>query len=177
MPTAEVARRRRALARRVWTWTAAKRPKWRILTKRGWEEVFEEAADEFDGMTRRAAVTAGAKDQGLVVEMEQAAVGDGDAMGVVAEIAKDLLRSAEGALGVNDPALVVEPLAATTRGAWLRGVVEFPSAKSVLRPARNFPRKSLPRVCTGNRNWDGAAIQRAPSRESPPPETRQWTWG
>src|SRR4030095_12093932 len=35
IPTAEVARRRRALARRVWTWTAAKRPKWRILTKRG----------------------------------------------------------------------------------------------------------------------------------------------
>src|SRR5438128_8302049 len=37
------------------------------------------------------------------VEIKQAAVGDGDAMGVAREIGQDLLWTGEGLLGVDDP--------------------------------------------------------------------------
>jgi len=39
----------------------------------------------------------------IVVECDEPAVGDRDAMGVAAEIGQDLCGSAEGPLGVNNP--------------------------------------------------------------------------
>jgi hypothetical protein len=41
-------------------------------------------------------------------ESDQPAVGDGDAMGVGAEIAQHVFRSAEGRLGVDDPVMAEE---------------------------------------------------------------------
>src|SRR5271157_6324449 len=38
-------------------------------------------------------------------ESDQPAVGDGDAMGVGAQIAQHMIRSSEGALGVDDPVM------------------------------------------------------------------------
>ena len=38
-------------------------------------------------------------------ESDQPAVGNGDAMGVGAEIAQHMFRAAKGALGVNDPVM------------------------------------------------------------------------
>ena len=43
-----------------------------------------------------------------VLEGQQTAVGDGDAMGVAAEILQHVLRSAKGGLGVDHPFLVLE---------------------------------------------------------------------
>jgi hypothetical protein len=44
----------------------------------------------------------------LVVGRDQAAVGDGDAVGVARKIAQDLLRSPEWTLGIDDPVFVVQ---------------------------------------------------------------------
>jgi len=41
-------------------------------------------------------------------EGDEPGVGDGDAMGVGAEIAQDMLRSSEGWLGVDDPVVTEE---------------------------------------------------------------------
>ena len=41
----------------------------------------------------------------LSVECEESVIGDGNAMGVAAEIAKNVLRPAEGRFGINDPIL------------------------------------------------------------------------
>ena len=38
-----------------------------------------------------------------MVERDESVVGDGDAVGVSAEIAQGMLGSSEGALGVDDP--------------------------------------------------------------------------
>ena len=50
----------------------------------------------------------------IVVECDEPAVGDGDAMGVAAEIGQDLCGSAEGPLGVNDPVDASHGLDATS---------------------------------------------------------------
>src|ERR1700722_17262853 len=44
----------------------------------------------------------------LVIEREQAAVGDGDPVGVAGEIAQHLLRTAEGALAIDHPLFAVQ---------------------------------------------------------------------
>jgi hypothetical protein len=44
----------------------------------------------------------------LTVKRDESMVGDGDAMGVASQIAKDLPRAAEGWLGINHPVLAVE---------------------------------------------------------------------
>ena len=41
----------------------------------------------------------------MIVDREQAMVGDGDAMGVAGQVLQDVLRAAEGRLGVDDPVL------------------------------------------------------------------------
>ncbi len=48
-------------------------------------------------------VVAIAETDALAVEGDDSGVADGDAVGVVGEIAEDLLRSAEGRLAVDDP--------------------------------------------------------------------------
>ena len=39
----------------------------------------------------------------VVLEGDEAMVGDGDAMGVAAEIAEDVMGAAEGWFGIDDP--------------------------------------------------------------------------
>ena len=69
----------------------------------------EEAANELVGpelhdLCRAVlAVVLPAEGDMIVVEGDEPAVGDRDAMGVAAEISQDLCWSAEGPLGVNDP--------------------------------------------------------------------------
>ena len=61
----------------------------------------------------------GAKNDRPVVHADEASVADGHAMRVPAEVAKNLLRAAEGALGVDDPACLVQALpAATSSAVW-----------------------------------------------------------
>ena len=76
-----------------------------------WQHVDEEAADELVGGERHALVSIAALDavvlplegDALLVEGDQAAVGDGNAVGVTRQIGQHRLGPAERALGVDDP--------------------------------------------------------------------------
>src|SRR3984893_16106980 len=76
-----------------------------------WQHVDEEAADELVGGERHAFVSIAALDavvlpregDGLLIEGDQPAVGDGDAVGVARQIGQYGLWSAERALRVDDP--------------------------------------------------------------------------
>jgi len=74
-----------------------------------WQHMQKEAAQELvDGQRHRllfVAMCGIAPSEGDVamVERDQSVVGDGDAVGVSAEIAQGMLGSSEGALGVDDP--------------------------------------------------------------------------
>ena len=71
-----------------------------------WQDVDEEAADELVGCERHALVAVAAFDPVIlppegdagVIECDQPAVGDGDAVGVAREIGQHRLRAAERAL-------------------------------------------------------------------------------
>ncbi len=77
-------------------------------------------------------VAAGAKGHGLVVHADQPCVADGHPMGIAAEVAKDLFRAAEGALGVDDPARLIQALTTATGGGWTRALYHRKSlAKAV----------------------------------------------
>ena len=75
------------------------------------QDVEQEAPDELVGAERHdllpfgtgAAVVLVAEGHPGLVEVEEAAVRDGDAVGVAGEIGQHGLRSAEGALGIDDP--------------------------------------------------------------------------
>ena len=81
-----------------------------------WEEVPAEAEEElsagkFEGLDPVAVgiVAIGKADgAGARIDLLEPGVGNGDAMGVIGQIAKRLLRSAEGALEMDLPVLVVE---------------------------------------------------------------------
>jgi len=54
-----------------------------------------------------------------ISEGYQPGVGDGDAMGVCAEIAQHMFRSAEGPFGVDDPVVAEQHAQPDCEGAWL----------------------------------------------------------
>src|SRR5215470_2838945 len=76
-----------------------------------WQHVNEEAADEPVGGERHLLVSIAALDavilplegDALLVESNQSAVGDGDAVGVARQIGQHGLRSTEWLFGVDDP--------------------------------------------------------------------------
>jgi hypothetical protein len=74
--------------------------------------VQEEAAQEFycveshDALLVAMGIIAPAEADALAVEGSEAMVGDGHAVGVAAEIAQDMGRTAEGRLGIDEPTLV-----------------------------------------------------------------------
>src|SRR5206468_3331762 len=75
------------------------------------QDVDEEATDELVAGQRHdlhalaslGAVVLPPEDDTVVVAGDEAAVGDGDAMGVAAEIGEHRLRPGEGSLGIDDP--------------------------------------------------------------------------
>src|SRR5882672_10417992 len=72
----------------------------------------EEAAEELDGVESErffdaaVAVILPAEADAALFDLEQAVIGDGNAVGVAAEIVDDLGGAAEGTLGIDDPAAV-----------------------------------------------------------------------
>jgi len=84
--------------------------------KAGRQHMAEEAPDEFRGAERHGLVLAVAiiviaEGDGAVGDGGDAVVGNGDAVDVAAEIAQQDLGFGEGALGVDDPRVLVEGLA------------------------------------------------------------------
>ena len=67
-----------------------------------------------------------------VLHGEEAVVGDGDAVGVAAEVVEDLVGAGEGALGVDDPLGLAEGLEVACEGV---GVVERGQGVAELEPA------------------------------------------
>ena len=75
------------------------------------QDVQQKSADELVRMQRHLLITRSAfapiilplEGDAGVVELEQATVGDGDAMGIAREKAQHLFRTAERALGIDDP--------------------------------------------------------------------------
>ncbi|MDB5582549.1 MAG: hypothetical protein JWR80_7725 [Bradyrhizobium sp.] len=84
-------------------------------TKAVGQAVEEEAADELVRIERHepgrvaAAVIAPAEGHAGLVGADQAAVGDGDPVGVAAEIGEDMFGRAERRLGIDDPVLATKP--------------------------------------------------------------------
>lgn len=91
------------------------------------QDVLEKAANELDRVARRGGMAAGAKDDARGVGADEAGVRNGDAMGVATEVAVDLLGSAKGTLGVDDPTGVMQAPASATSGASIIGVTEVPA--------------------------------------------------
>src|SRR5208337_2565481 len=79
------------------------------------QDVQEEPAHELVGVERhRLRLVAGAivfpsEVDATVLAIEETAVGDCDAMRIAAEIVENLLRSAAGAFGVDDPVDAAKP--------------------------------------------------------------------
>jgi hypothetical protein len=71
-------------------------------------DVQEESADELDRGKLTGLVVAGAEDDVVVVDAEDAVIGDGDAVGVEAEVAKEGIWLLEGSLGEDDPVFAIE---------------------------------------------------------------------
>ena len=103
-----------------------------------------------------------------VFQFEDAPVGDGDAVGVAAEILQDVLGSAEGGFGVDHPFLLLERRQVTGKGD---GIAvsgarspknwSLPAAWAFCKASRNSRRKSALRTLTGRRNLRLPEIQRS----------------
>jgi hypothetical protein len=86
------------------------------------QQVEKEAAQELIGGQRHESLSVAvsgvppAEGDVALFEGDEPVVGDGDAMGVSAEIAQGVLRSAEGALGVDDPVVTEQGSQPRTKG-------------------------------------------------------------
>ena len=91
----------------------------------GRQDVQEEAADELGGFERHHAapvavsVVLVTKAHRIVGETDEPVIGDGDAMGVAAEIVEHLRGAGEGTLGVDHPVGFVQGIEQTALLAWL----------------------------------------------------------
>ena len=90
-----------------------------------WQQVQQEAAQELIGGQAHDALPVAvggvspAEADLAVGEGDQPAVGDADAVGVGAEIAQGMFRSAEGTLGVDHPVVTEEDSEPGSEAAWL----------------------------------------------------------
>ena len=88
----------------------------------------QEAADELAWVERHhpvvslsavKAIILPLEGDAVVVGRDQAAVGDGDAVGVARKIAQDFLRSTEWTLGIDDPVFVAQRCQISREGFWI----------------------------------------------------------
>jgi hypothetical protein len=89
------------------------------LLEAGRQHVLDETAQELDGMQCLRLAILGAEGDGIWTELDEPTVGDGDAMGVAAEVTKQMLSAPEGALGVDAPSLVRETRRQPIEGFWI----------------------------------------------------------
>jgi len=65
-----------------------------------------------------------AKRDSIIVERNQSMVGDGDAVRVASEIVQNMLGTAEGWLGIDDPVLMKELSEKLAKATWLSKTLE-----------------------------------------------------
>ena len=152
-----------------------------------WQGMEQETSDELVGPQAQcldcAAVAIVLPTEGdmIVVAGLDAAVGDGDAVGVSAQIGENLRGSAKRLFGVDDPidaAHSGEMGAERARIRQMREIAEETEALGVEGGLQAFeeqaaeqPGKRLDR----EKEVPAPLDPRRPSRESPPPGTTQWT--
>lgn len=143
----------------------------------------KEAPDELADVERHRprpvamSIVAPAKRHLATRHADHAGIGDGDAMGIAAQIGQHLLWSAERRLGIDDP------VAALGRGQTLGESLRVGQFCEISEEAQVFCRecgaqrlqKQLPEQA--RQNPDRQAIQRVPSGDRPPPGTMQWRCG
>jgi hypothetical protein len=78
------------------------------LVETGRQDMEQEAADERLGAHGGAPTDPGREGDGVVGDGDEAVIGDGDPVGVAAEVGEDLPGGSEGQLGVYDPVLAVD---------------------------------------------------------------------
>ncbi len=90
------------------------------------QQVQEEAAQELVDRQSQEALLVGvggvspAEGDVALLKADESAVGDGDAVGVSAEIAQRVFRSAEGRLGIDDPVVAEQRSQPCGEGPWFR---------------------------------------------------------
>ena len=145
----------------------------------------QEAADEFVGRQRHdlvlvvMAIVAPAEADLAAGERDQPAVGDGDAVRVAAEIGQYRLGAGERALGIDDPLAPPQLGEAPGEDSGSASAASAPKKPSL--PAsnaapsfsRNSRRNSRESTRTGRKKPGRQETQRVPSRDKPPPGTRQ----
>jgi hypothetical protein len=60
----------------------------------------------------------------VILERNQSMVGDGDAVGIASEIVQNMLGTAQGCLGIDDPVLVEELSEKLPKATWLSKTLE-----------------------------------------------------
>ena len=91
-----------------------------------WQQVEQEAAQELVDRQSQQTLLVGvrgispAEGDVVLLQGDQSAVGDGDAVSVTAEIAQRVLRSAEGRLGIDDPVVAEQGSEPCGEGSWFR---------------------------------------------------------
>lgn len=80
------------------------------------QDVEEEAADELVGGQGAGPCAVGFEDDALVGDVDEAAAGEGDAVGVAAEVSDDLDGPAEGPFGEDDPGGLGESAEQASKG-------------------------------------------------------------
>jgi hypothetical protein len=114
-------------------------------------------------------------------EGDESVVGDGDAVGVAAEITQRMFRSAEGWLGIDDPVVAEEGSApsgkarGSTSGARSPWNSSWLWRKTAFSPSSNLPRKTSLSTSTCRKKLCRDGIQRMWSGARPPAAATQWT--
>ena len=117
-------------------------------------------------------------------EPDEPAVGNGNAMGVMAEIGEDLIGAAKGRLGVDDPFELAQLGEMLLEGSRVGQAGEVAVEAEVARIEcclellqEQPPEERRESTSTGRKKPGRQATQRVPSNDNPPPGTTQWTWG
>ena len=94
------------------------------------QNVDQEAAQELIGGDRHDFLLAAvrivfpAKRDSIILERHQPMVGDGDAVRIASEIVQNMLGTAKGWLGIDDPVLVEELSEKLAKATWLSKTLE-----------------------------------------------------
>lgn len=75
--------------------------------------------DRHDLLLAAVRIVFPAKRDSIILERHQSMVGDGDAVRVASEIVQNMLGTAEGWLGIDDPVLVEELSEKVSKATWL----------------------------------------------------------
>ncbi len=80
--------------------------------------------DRHDLLLATVRIVSPAKRASIILERNQSMVGDGDAVRIASEIAQNMLGTAEGWLGIDDPVLVEELSEKLAKATWLGKTLE-----------------------------------------------------